>query len=114
MGIAIQDLRELSKINKERLLKRSKKGKEARDLEVLEEERANFARMDGIVGNVGQLVIYCALNVLRVDFVLMTDGRSIDHATLEGYRFAAVELHKRKVPVSTIAESFRVTTEAVL
>src|SRR5262249_20611818 len=43
----------------------------------------------------------------------MVDGRSIDHKTLEGYRFAAVELSKNAVPVATIAKSFRVTTEAV-
>lgn len=43
----------------------------------------------------------------------MRDGRSLDHQTLEGYRFAAVKLHKRDVPVATIAESFGVTTEAV-
>lgn len=43
----------------------------------------------------------------------MRDGRSIDHATLEGYRFAAVKLNKRGVIVATIAESFGVTTEAV-
>ena len=43
----------------------------------------------------------------------MLDGRSHDHKTLEGYRFAAVQLHKRHVPVATIAESFQVTPEAV-
>lgn len=43
----------------------------------------------------------------------MKDGRSLDHATLEGYRFAAVKLRKRNVSVATIAESFGVTTEAV-
>ena len=43
----------------------------------------------------------------------MKDGRSLDHATLEGYRFAAIKLRKRNVPVATIAESFGVTTEAV-
>ena len=43
----------------------------------------------------------------------MRDGRSLDHQTLEGYRFAAVKLHKHDVPVATIAESFGVTTEAV-
>lgn len=43
----------------------------------------------------------------------MKDGRSIDHQTLEGYRFAAVKLRDRDVPVATIAESFGVTTEAV-
>jgi transposase len=43
----------------------------------------------------------------------MKDGRSLDHKTLEGYRLAAVTLNKRNVPVSTIAESFGVTTEAV-
>ena len=43
----------------------------------------------------------------------MKDGRSINHTTLEGYRFAAVKLRKRDVPVATIADSFGVTTEAV-
>jgi len=43
----------------------------------------------------------------------MKDGRSLDHKTLEGYRFAAVKLHKRNVSVAIIAESFGVTTEAV-
>lgn len=43
----------------------------------------------------------------------MKDGRSLDHKTLEGYRFAAVTLRKHDVPVVTIAESFGVTTEAV-
>ena len=43
----------------------------------------------------------------------MKDGRSLDHKTLEGYRFAAVKLHKRNIPVVAIAESFGVTTEAV-
>lgn len=43
----------------------------------------------------------------------MKDGRSLDHKTLEGYRFAAVKLRKRRVSVATIAESFGVTTEAV-
>jgi len=41
------------------------------------------------------------------------DGRSLDHKTLEGYRFAAVKLNRRNVPIVTIAESFGVTTEAV-
>lgn len=43
----------------------------------------------------------------------MKDGRSLDHKTLEGYRFAAVKLSKRNISVATIAESFGVTTEAV-
>lgn len=43
----------------------------------------------------------------------LMDGRSLDHKTLEGYRLAAVQLHKNDVAVSTIAKSFRVTTEAV-
>lgn len=43
----------------------------------------------------------------------MKDGRSLDHKILEGYRFAAVKLRKRDVPVAAIAESFGVTTEAV-
>ncbi len=41
------------------------------------------------------------------------DGRSLDHKTLESFRFAAVRLRKRGVPVATIAESFGVTPEAV-
>jgi transposase len=41
------------------------------------------------------------------------DGRALDHATLECFRLAAVRLRKRGVPVSTIAESLGVTTEAV-
>jgi len=41
------------------------------------------------------------------------DGRALDHGTLEGYRLAAVTLRQRGVPVSTIAESFGVTPEAV-
>ena len=41
------------------------------------------------------------------------DGRSLDHQALEAYRFAAVKLRKKGVPVSTIAESFGVTPEAV-
>jgi transposase len=43
----------------------------------------------------------------------MKDGRSLDHATLEGFRFAAVKLHKSDVPVATIAKSFGVTPEAI-
>jgi transposase len=41
------------------------------------------------------------------------DGRSIDHKTLEGYRFAAIKLRKDGVPVATIAKSFGVTSVAV-
>jgi len=41
------------------------------------------------------------------------DGRSLEHRALEAFRFAAVKLRKKGVPVSTIAESFGVTTEAV-
>jgi len=43
----------------------------------------------------------------------MRDGRSIDHATLEVLRFAAVRLRKRGVAVETIADSLGVTSEAV-
>jgi transposase len=43
----------------------------------------------------------------------MRDGRSLDHKTLEGYRFAAIRLHKAEVSVATIAKSFGVTSEAV-
>ena len=41
------------------------------------------------------------------------DGRSLDHGALETFRFAAVTLRKKGVPVATIAESFGVTPEAV-
>ena len=41
------------------------------------------------------------------------DGRSLCHATLEAFRFAAVKLHKSGVAVANIAESFRVTDVAV-
>ena len=43
----------------------------------------------------------------------MKDGRSLDHKTLEGYRFAAIKLRKHNIPVKTIADSLCVTTEAV-
>jgi len=41
------------------------------------------------------------------------DGRSLAHEALERFRCAAVKLRKKGVPVSTIAESFGVTSEAV-
>jgi transposase len=41
------------------------------------------------------------------------DGRSLAHEALEAFRFAAVKLRGKGVPVSTIAESFGVTSEAV-
>ena len=41
------------------------------------------------------------------------DGRSLEHEALEAFRFAAVKLREKGVAVSTIAESFGVTTEAV-
>ena len=44
---------------------------------------------------------------------MIKDGRSIDHKTLEGYRFAAIKLRSEGVPVATIAKSFRVTSVAV-
>lgn len=46
-------------------------------------------------------------------FLMKRDGRSIDHATLEVLRFAAVRLRKRGVAVTTIAEAHGVTPEAV-
>jgi transposase len=44
---------------------------------------------------------------------MKTDGRSLDHRLLEGFRFAAVGLRERGVPVADIAGSFGVTSEAV-
>jgi len=41
------------------------------------------------------------------------DGRALDHATLEGYRYAAIELTRAGVPIPTIAKSFRVGPRAV-
>jgi len=41
------------------------------------------------------------------------DGRSLAHRALEAFRFAAVKLRRKGVAVTTIAESFGVTTEAV-
>ena len=41
------------------------------------------------------------------------DGRALPHDVLETYRFAAVRLRARAVPVASIAESFGVTVQAV-
>lgn len=41
------------------------------------------------------------------------DGRTITHEVLESFRFSAIELHRRKVPVDDIAASFGVTRQAV-
>jgi len=41
------------------------------------------------------------------------DGRSLSHDVLESFRFSAVKLFKKQVPVIAIAESFGVTSEAV-
>lgn len=41
------------------------------------------------------------------------DGRCLSHDVLEGYRIAAINLYKSKVEIKVIAESFRVTVQAV-
>ena len=41
------------------------------------------------------------------------DGRSISHEVLESFRFSAIELHRREVPIEDIADSFGVTRQAV-
>jgi transposase len=43
----------------------------------------------------------------------MKDGRSLDHQTLETYRYSAIRLHNNGVSVATIADSFHVTNVAV-
>jgi transposase len=43
----------------------------------------------------------------------MKDGRSLDHKTLETYRFAALRLRKEHVSVAAIAKSFQVTKVAI-
>ena len=42
-----------------------------------------------------------------------TDGRCLPHDVLEGYRLAAINLHKSNVEIKVIAESFGVTLQAV-
>lgn len=41
------------------------------------------------------------------------DGRCISHDVLEGYRIAAINLHRSKVDIKVIARSFSVTVQAV-
>ncbi len=41
------------------------------------------------------------------------DGRTISHEVLESFRFSAIKLHDRGVHVDDIADSFRVTRQAV-
>jgi|SRR5579864_2489607 len=41
------------------------------------------------------------------------DGRSISHEVLEHFRFSAIRLHRKNIPVEAIANSFGVTRQAV-
>ena len=41
------------------------------------------------------------------------DGRAISHEVLEHFRFSAIKLHRKKIPVEDIADSFGVTRQAV-
>jgi transposase len=41
------------------------------------------------------------------------DGRKISHEVLEHFRFSAIKLHRKNIPVDDIADSFGVTRQAV-
>jgi len=41
------------------------------------------------------------------------DGRTISHEVLEHFRFSAINLHRKNIPVNDIADSFGVTRQAV-
>lgn len=41
------------------------------------------------------------------------DGRTISHEVLEHFRFSAIKLHRKNIPVDDIADSFGVTRQAV-
>lgn len=41
------------------------------------------------------------------------DGRTIPHEVLEHFRFSAIKLHRKNIPVDDIADSFGVTRQAV-
>lgn len=41
------------------------------------------------------------------------DGRAMSHEVLEHFRFSAIKLHQKNIPVDDIADSFRVTRQAV-
>jgi transposase len=41
------------------------------------------------------------------------DGRTISHEVLEHFRFSAIKLHRKNIPVNDIADSFGVTRQAV-
>jgi transposase len=41
------------------------------------------------------------------------DGRAISHEVLEHFRFSAIRLHRKNIPVKDIADSFGVTRQAV-
>jgi len=43
----------------------------------------------------------------------LMDGRSISHEVLENFRFSAIKLHQKNVPIDDIADSFGVTRQAV-
>ncbi len=44
---------------------------------------------------------------------MLMDGRCLSHEVLEGYRLAAINLYKSKVEIKVIAQSLRVTIQAV-
>lgn len=41
------------------------------------------------------------------------DGRAISHEVLEHFRFSAINLHRKNIPINDIADSFGVTRQAV-
>ena len=41
------------------------------------------------------------------------DGRAISHEVLEHFRFSAIKLHQKNISVDDIADSFKVTRQAV-
>ncbi len=46
-------------------------------------------------------------------YYFLMDGRAISHEVLEHFRFSAIKLHRKNIPVNDIADSFRVTPQAV-
>jgi transposase len=46
-------------------------------------------------------------------YYALMDGRTISHEVLEHFRFSAIKLQRRNIPVSDIADSFGVTRQAV-
>lgn len=46
-------------------------------------------------------------------YYFLMDGRTISHEVLEHFRFSAIKLHRKNIPVDDIADSFGVTRQAV-